>query len=148
MPVAGEYAWGNTSLNSPGSISNNGQANETFSNVNVLPGLHSNTNSMRCGASATPTSANRAMASATFYGAMDLHVLNEVLGFDFTLDEDDYGDGVLSITGKHTNTTWLGPSNKARTNFNANPISRNKTVITDIRTPESSGRGVKTLIVL
>lgn len=68
MPVAEEYAWGNTTLVNVTTVSSTGTANEAttaFANCNITATLR------RCGLFATST-ASRDTAGATYYGIMEM----------------------------------------------------------------------------
>jgi formylglycine-generating enzyme required for sulfatase activity len=77
LPVAGEYAWGNTTLNTGSLITLNGnQANEGITNASTTLGnaAYSNSNltiPVRNGIFATATS-NRVTSGGSFYGVMEM----------------------------------------------------------------------------
>jgi formylglycine-generating enzyme required for sulfatase activity len=123
--VAGEYAWGNTSITAASTISGSEDGTETITTIGAnacynnvtFSGGDGFTGPLRCGIFATPTS-NRTRAGAGYYGNMDMsgNLFASVVcvgtptgrGFQGT-----HGDGVLSSAvttyeGNATNTDWPG----------------------------------------
>jgi formylglycine-generating enzyme required for sulfatase activity len=114
VPVANEYAWGNTSYiaATTASIVNGGTDAETFGvgNINAsLPGGNVS-RPVRCGAFATSTS-NRANSGAGFYGAMELsgNLWEFVVNADISARAaftGAHGDGELSNVALCNATGW------------------------------------------
>jgi formylglycine-generating enzyme required for sulfatase activity len=111
--VAGEYAWGTTTISGATGISNSGLVNEIASNsganaaYNNVAGV---AGPMRVGCFAGATT-TRAQAGATYYGAMEMSGnlwerainLSSTDGKAFT---GNHGDGNLATTGDHNVSSW------------------------------------------
>ncbi len=150
FPVAGEYPWGSTVLNVPGQTINIGQANETYSNVGVLEGIynHSSGSSLRVGATATANS-SRKLASATYYGVMDIANKNEFLIsiVDITFyGANNYGDGLLNTLGFSDIENWLFYP-VIRVSEKSAPIAKHKISVSTnhFRSGSWGGRGVRSI---
>lgn len=112
-PVAYEYPWGNTKINtSSGGMLNAGTASEQMNIVN--DGLcHYNWDAgpMRSGFAATSTS-NRIQSGASYYGIMELagNVFEQCVGggsaYNYATFTTANGDGVLSSNGLANMTGW------------------------------------------
>ena len=115
-PVAGEYAWGNTTATTAHNITNGGASNETTntSNANAVffDLATAQEGPMRTGVFAT-ASTTRAQAGATFYGIMEMTgnlweravTLGSTTGRGFT---GVHGNGTLSTAGNADISTWPG----------------------------------------
>ena len=127
-PVAGEFAWGNTSITPPAAggisgIENGGEtittngANALYDNVSFTGVAEAGTGPLRVGIFSTPSTTTRAAAGAGFYGNMDLSgnvwervvSLGNARGRGFT---GSHGDGTLTTApgfeGNATNMDWPG----------------------------------------
>ncbi|MBL7765318.1 MAG: SUMF1/EgtB/PvdO family nonheme iron enzyme [Chitinophagaceae bacterium] len=112
LPIADEYAWGNTSITPLSVPTNAGTATETWAIGNCNYSSSVNTQ-IRCGALATSTS-DRTSSGATYYGIMEMSGnVHEwaITGYDtegrsFT---GTHGDGYLSPAGEANALNW--PSN-------------------------------------
>jgi len=110
IPVANEYAWGNTTLVDVNTPVNQGTATETWTIGNCNYNAGSLSLPMRCGALATATS-DRTASGATYYGIMEMSgnlwewavSAAEITGRSYT---GAHGDGTLSATGDHNVANW------------------------------------------
>ncbi len=110
-PVAGEYAWGNTTLTNLSSEVNDGTgtstANPATANCLVVHGLQG---PCRVGIFETANS-SRQSAGASYWGIMDLSgnvnqrpvTIGSANGRAFT---GSHGNGILDTKGRATNTNW------------------------------------------
>lgn len=111
-PVAGEYAWGNTTATAANNIINGGLNNETTNTPNANAVYLFPSGPMRTGVFATG-STTRVPAGATFYGIMEMSgnlwertvTLGSTTGRDFT---GVHGNGTLSTAGYADISTWPG----------------------------------------
>jgi len=102
-PVAGEYAWGNTTATAANNITNGGANNETTNTPNANAVYLFLSGPMRTGVFATG-STTRAQAGATYYGIMEMSgnlwerpvTIGSATGRDFT---GVHGNGTLSTAG-------------------------------------------------
>lgn len=109
VPIANEYAWGNTSIQDLSNPTNQGLNTETWTNGNCNFGGGSG-NMIRCGALATASS-NRTQSGAGYYGAMELAgniwewaiTAGDSYGYGFT---GTHGNGNLSPNGDHDVANW------------------------------------------
>jgi formylglycine-generating enzyme required for sulfatase activity len=110
--VAGEYAWGNTTITQTSAVTNGGQASEVPSagNCNYNNGL----GPVRAGSYATASS-TRQVAGAGYYGAMELS--GNLWKRDVTVGNSTgrafigtHGSGTLDASGNATNSDWPGYS--------------------------------------
>jgi len=120
LPVAGEYAWGNTTIVCATTISGSENGTETITNLNAncvcnnpfLNGGDGNYGMLRAGIFATSTS-TRILAGATYYGIMDISggieertvTIGDVAGRIFN---GSHGDGTLSSLGNANTLNWPG----------------------------------------
>lgn len=111
VPVAGEYAWGNTSITAATGISNSGATSETFSNSGAnCAHLNGIGGPMRVGAFATATT-TRSQSGASYWGIMELSgnvmertvTVGDAVGRNFT---GIHGDGILSRNGHANTSAW------------------------------------------
>jgi formylglycine-generating enzyme required for sulfatase activity len=123
LPVANEFAWGNTTLTAGAyTLSNSGAANEGINSFYSLVSGNAAYNStasslsgpLRVGVfAAHPSNSGRVSAGAGASGIMELTGnVNEFVVdlFNFgTAYNGAHGDGVLFSSGEHTTSTW--PSN-------------------------------------
>jgi formylglycine-generating enzyme required for sulfatase activity len=95
LPIANEYAWGNTSVTGVSAIQDNGLNSEYFSAGNCNFNYILN-RPMRCGAQATLTS-NRQASGGTYYGVMEMsgRVFNGL-----------HGDGALNNAYTYNVANW------------------------------------------
>ena len=118
-PVAGEYAWGSTSITPATGISNSGQTNEVPSDAaaNCVYGNQALVQGpLRCG-SLTDADDTRTEAGAGYYGPMELSghmnerqisVMGSQTGTTLSTFDGSHGDGSVSSTGFATNSNWPG----------------------------------------
>ena len=148
LPVAGEYAWGTSTLTAPGDVVNPGQVDETFSNIGAV-GLYGSPNAnklIRCGFAAT-SSSTRITSGGTYFGVMEMFGnASERTVLHTTLQESVYGDGELDILGfedsfgitsiRYTSkgTPAAGATVSFLAGFGTNSFSRSST---------TGGRGVR-----
>ncbi len=109
VPVANEYAWGNTTIDQVSTPSNQGMIDETWlsgnCNYSTVVGAM-----IRCGALATYSS-NRQTSGATYYGVMEMSGNNweavitggNAFGRSFT---GAHGDGNLDPNGLYNAANW------------------------------------------
>ena len=115
-PVAGEYAWGNTTATAAKNITNGGANNETTntSGANAVfnDPPYDQTGPMRTGVFATG-STTRVQAGSTYYGIMEMSgnlwertvTVGNATGRAYT---GDHGNGALSAAGYADISTWPG----------------------------------------
>ncbi len=114
-PVAGEYAWGNTTATAANNITNGSANSETTSTSGANAVFSNQTNvqgPMRVGVFAAG-STSRAQAGDTYYGIMEMSgnlwertvTVGNADGRNFT---GVHGDGVLSASGHADVTAWPG----------------------------------------
>lgn len=115
VPIANEFAWGNTTIVYPAGAVNQGTSSETYTSGNcnyyLLPG---NTGMMRCGALATGSS-TRTSSGATYYGVMEMSgngwewtvTAYELSGRNFV---GNHGNGTLSAGGDYDASNWPNSS--------------------------------------
>jgi formylglycine-generating enzyme required for sulfatase activity len=115
VPIANEFAWGNTTISAPTGAVNQNTDSETYTtgncNYTILP---NSTETMRCGALATGTS-TRTSSGATYYGVMEMSgnawewaaTAYELSGRNFT---GNHGDGNLAANGDYNSANWPNPS--------------------------------------
>nr|MBI1230566.1 SUMF1/EgtB/PvdO family nonheme iron enzyme [Cytophagales bacterium] len=117
VPVANEFAWGNTTIKAATTIVNSGAANETTSTAgaNAVFSNRSNVQGpIRVGAFATTVS-NRQPSGASFWGVMELSgnlwertvSVGDEAGRDYT---GQHGDGLLTELGNANVPQWPGQS--------------------------------------
>jgi formylglycine-generating enzyme required for sulfatase activity len=113
VPVADEYAWGNTSITAATGISNSGATSETFSNSGAnCAHLNGIGGPLRVGAFATATT-TRSQSGASYWGIMELSgnvmeravSVGDAVGRNFT---GTHGNGILSKYGHANASTWPG----------------------------------------
>lgn len=117
-PIGGEYAWGTSLITDANTLTNDGTATETASNLVVAGGglcNYGNTSvrgPMRCGYAAKPGT-TRQQAGATYYGVMDMsgNVCEQVIHSYSAgaLYQGEPGDGEISTTptpGYANQPTW------------------------------------------
>jgi len=114
--VAGEYAWGNTTIDYFSDLSNDGTATETIgptrANANCNYSTATPDGSVRCGMFATGSS-SRQDAGASYYGAMELSgnlwerpvTIGTATGRAFA---GTHGNGSLTTNGNANNSDWPG----------------------------------------
>jgi len=116
-PVAGEYAWGNTSATAANDITNPGAANETTNTSGANAVFANQTNvqgPMRVGVFAQ-SATTREQSGASYYGIMELSgnlweravTVGDATVRAFT---GVHGDGILSANGHANQTAWPGLS--------------------------------------
>jgi hypothetical protein len=116
-PVAGEYAWGSTSITGAANITSGGTVSETSNTANANAVYNSNANvqgPMRVGVFATGSS-TRVQSGAGYYGMMELSgnlwerlvTVGNATGRSFT---GVHGNGGLSTNGNANETAWPGLS--------------------------------------
>lgn len=101
-PVAGEYGWGSTTKNVAGTIVNEGESNEKFSNSGTTPGIvlsvYDIGDCFRVGANAPSSGGNRELSNATYYGIIGFSIFNDIV---VPLTQPNYsgqhGDGSISL---------------------------------------------------
>lgn len=72
-PVAGEFAWGSTLESAPGTLQNNGTAQEKYSNSGTDGGIIGPVTTVgRVGMNAPINNASRELSNASYYGVVDL----------------------------------------------------------------------------
>ncbi|MBP6455713.1 MAG: SUMF1/EgtB/PvdO family nonheme iron enzyme [Chitinophagaceae bacterium] len=110
LPVANEYAWGNTNLIHINGIQNAGTASESFTSghCNYSSGILNRP--MRCGAVATITS-NRMQSGASYYGVMELsgNVNERAIAAGYTEGRAFtglHGNGNLNVTHTYDVANW------------------------------------------
>ncbi len=115
-PVAGEFAWGNTTATSAKNITNGGAINETTStsdaNAVFYDLTYAQAGPMRAGVFAIG-SATRVQAGSTYYGIMEMSgnlweravTVGNATGRAFT---GVHGNGTLSAAGYADISTWPG----------------------------------------
>jgi len=152
-PVAGEYAWGSSTYAINGTITNSGEASESFSNVGsepIWPDFYATDYiGARCGFAATSTS-TRLTSGATFYGIQDIHSSGSLYVGETTLSLQNFhyfnsqGDGTLASNGDANVPSWsLLPKNLNPSYFrDAISDSSNFSIGGDTRVSFVSGRGV------
>jgi formylglycine-generating enzyme required for sulfatase activity len=116
-PVAGEYAWGSTSITQATGLTNSGQASETASNAgaNCVYGGNGNVYGPARVGLAAGAATTRAQAGAGYYGVLDLSgqlwkrpvTIGNSTGRAFA---GTHGSGALSASGNATNSDWPGYS--------------------------------------
>jgi len=116
VPIANEYAWGNTTISEVSGAINGGTATETWvsGNCNYTNSVGSG---IRCGALATGSS-TRTSSGATYYGIMEMSGNmyewcvsgGDAVGRAFT---GAHGDGNLTASGNHNTANWPSPSGAA-----------------------------------
>ncbi|MEZ5045590.1 MAG: SUMF1/EgtB/PvdO family nonheme iron enzyme [Chitinophagaceae bacterium] len=112
MPVANEYAWGNTTITQVSNPTNAGTNTETWTVGNC--NFTSLSEAIRCGALATATS-NRTSSGASYYGVMELSgnvyewaiSAYDAIGRAYT---GAHGDGYLAANGNHDAPNWSNTS--------------------------------------
>ena len=112
--VDGEYAWGNTTITAPSSLTNARQASEVPNTGNSNYNNNAIQGPIRVGAFAGAAT-TRAQSGAGYYGVMDLSgnvwkrpvSVGNSTGRAFTGTE---GSGALSTNGNATNADWPGYS--------------------------------------
>jgi formylglycine-generating enzyme required for sulfatase activity len=117
LPIANEFAWGNTTLNGIATPVHLGTNAEGFGtgNTNVYGLLG---RPMRVGALATDSS-TRVSSGATYYGIMEMsgntfEATISVANADGLAFNGTHGDGnVNSVTGAYNNSNWPNPSSLA-----------------------------------
>jgi formylglycine-generating enzyme required for sulfatase activity len=116
-PVAGEYAWGSTSITRAANITSGGMVSETSNTANANAVYNNNANvqgPMRVGVFATGSS-TRVQSGAGYYGMMELSgnlwerpvTVGNTTGRSFT---GLHGNGALSTNGNANETAWPGLS--------------------------------------
>jgi formylglycine-generating enzyme required for sulfatase activity len=116
-PVAGEYAWGSTSITGAENITSGGTVSETTNTENANAVYNNNGNvqgPMRVGVFATGSS-TREQSGAGYYGMMELSgnlwecpvTVGNATGRAFT---GVHGNGGLSANGNANETAWPGIS--------------------------------------
>jgi len=116
-PVAGEYAWGSTSITGAANITSGGTVSETSNTAGANAVYNSNANvqgPMRVGVFATGSS-TRVQSGAGYYGMMELSgnlweravTVGNTTGRAFT---GVHGNGGLSANGNANETAWPGIS--------------------------------------
>ncbi|MFH0753184.1 MAG: SUMF1/EgtB/PvdO family nonheme iron enzyme [Candidatus Omnitrophota bacterium] len=115
-PVAGEYAWGNTTISAATGPTNSGAINEksALATANCVYN-GSISGPIRVGGIAANSDGTRARSGAGYYGVMELSgdlwertvTVGNATGRLFT---GTAGDGTLSTNGHATNTDWPGVS--------------------------------------
>jgi formylglycine-generating enzyme required for sulfatase activity len=146
--VPGELAWGTSTFNAAGALTNAGTNSETTANVGILSSLF-DAQPLRAGYAATSTS-SRTEACATFYGVMDIHNKGEfMIGVNSTnFVRTSYGDGELSGAGNGQVSGWsVGVELLGNGSGTApDPISAGKTLLLPTSRPSVMGaRGVRRL---
>ncbi|MDD5109366.1 MAG: SUMF1/EgtB/PvdO family nonheme iron enzyme [Candidatus Omnitrophica bacterium] len=117
--LAGEYAWGSTSITQVTGITNSGQLSETATNSgNCAYGNHASVQGpMRSGFASTATSTTREGAGASYYGIMDLSgnlwerpvtVMGSQSGTTLSIFTGLNGDGSLASNGNANVDYWPG----------------------------------------
>jgi formylglycine-generating enzyme required for sulfatase activity len=127
--VAGEYAWGSTTINPVYSnvVANGFLPTESYASIlNGLcaAGLNSGSTSygpLRCGIFATGTS-GRASSGASYYGAMEMsgNVWERVVSLGNTSGSafnGTLGDGTLTTLGDANQATWPSPTTAVGTGY-------------------------------
>ncbi len=115
LPVANEYAWGNTTATAANDITNPGASNETTNTpgANSVFGAQTNVlGPMRVGVFAK-SATTRSQSGTSYYGIMELSgnlweksvTVGNATGRAFT---GVHGDGVLSTSGYANETAWPG----------------------------------------
>jgi formylglycine-generating enzyme required for sulfatase activity len=110
VPIANEYAWGNTTLIDLFTPTNQGTSTETWAIGNCNYGTGASYVPIRCGALAT-NSTGRTASGATYYGVMEMSGNQwewAVSGADATGRAFDgtHGDGNLALDGEHNKANW------------------------------------------
>jgi len=113
IPIADQYAWGNTNITGSTGLINSGAENEFSSNAaNVTFNNHAGIQGpTRVGMYARPATTSRQEAGATYYGILDMsgnqreQVLNmcHAQGYNFT---GTHGNGSISVTGEADEVGW------------------------------------------
>jgi formylglycine-generating enzyme required for sulfatase activity len=109
VPVANEYAWGNTTLTDCAAPTNQGTASETWAVGNCNYGGGAGV-AIRCGALAT-NATSRTASGATYYGVMEMSgnvwewavSAHDVVGRAFA---GNHGDGNLDANGEQNAPNW------------------------------------------
>jgi formylglycine-generating enzyme required for sulfatase activity len=114
LPIANEFAWGNTTLIPANAISNGGSDNElvTTVNANVSSNNAFSSGPLRSGVFATSTS-TRVQAGATYYGIMEMtgNVWEDGVGLGSAAGRSFtglHGDGSLIAAGAANVDFWPG----------------------------------------
>jgi formylglycine-generating enzyme required for sulfatase activity len=114
LPIANEFAWGNTTLISASAVSNSGSDNElvTTVNANVSSNNAFPSGPLRSGVFATSTS-TRVQAGATYYGIMEMtgNVWEDGVGLGSAAGRSYtglHGDGSLIASGAANVDFWPG----------------------------------------
>ncbi|HQE12233.1 MAG TPA: SUMF1/EgtB/PvdO family nonheme iron enzyme [Flavipsychrobacter sp.] len=152
MPIANEYAWGNTTLVNIATPTDLGLSTETWATGNCNL---SNSAPARCGALATG-STNRSQSGATFYGIMEMSgnifegVVNALTdGRGFT---GLHGDGYLNASGVYDVSNWptsgngyglRGGSYQSTYSYTAQVCDRLNYSYGNSRYANTGGRGVR-----
>ncbi len=125
-PVAGEYAWGSTSITAAVTISGTeagtetittANANAAYNNTTFLGTGDGGTGPLRAGIFATSSTTTRVTSGASYYGIMELsgNVWERAVSIGTTTGRGfsgTHGDGILTATssyeGNATNLDWPG----------------------------------------
>lgn len=113
-PVALEKSWGSAEFTYSGTVLNYGTAQETLADPFSSPG-HVNSTANRVGYSVPSTGGTRPVSQASYYGVIGLGNNNSDLLVGKTgtsLLMNQYGDGLLSTTGKANVSSWSSFTNQ------------------------------------
>ena len=110
LPIANEYAWGNTTITQISGMTDAGTPLEAFTSGNCNYYYSTIGRTVRVGSIAN-TSSTRVSSGATYYGVMEMsgNVWERAIaagyadGRNFT---GSHGDGKLSIAAEHNQATW------------------------------------------
>lgn len=146
LPVPGEFAWGSTDLNSPGSVLNSGRADErNFIQVVEGPDI---SNSVRRVGIAAGDSTTRIQSGATTWGHMDMSGNGaEIVGCLFNTSDLVYlvlGDGQLDLMGNGNEAEWdINYTIKGKFHINQNTTvsEREGPILKQSRSALQVGRG-------
>jgi formylglycine-generating enzyme required for sulfatase activity len=159
LPIADEYAWGNTTVNFINTASNSGTSSETYAvgNCNYYPYIVGTT--MRVGALATNTS-TRASAGATYYGVLEMsgNVSERAVAAGYSAGRaftGVHGNGALNISATYDIPSWPlntgsgltfkgGSFNDNSTNYIRISDRTFASSVSNVRTAGYGGRGART----
>lgn len=151
-PVAGEFGWGSRTTNVAGTVINEGEASEKFTNSGTTPGIIVPITDLgecyRVAANAPASGGNRELSNATYYGILGVSFFTDIV---IPLNQPNYsgqhGDGSITLGREDSFGDISQIQLKSQTYYGNNSLFSTVSATTQLVTNQKifayAGRGIR-----